>query len=423
MTYDIVIIGTGLAGLSAALAAVKHNKKVLIIAKGFGNLYSSSGYIDFLGYYPFKSKEPIVNPKMKLEELQVTCPGHPYSLIGLEFIEAAFYEFLCTSKKMGLPYTGTLNQNILMPSAAGVLIPTCLYPETAHKEITKARKIHVVGIKEMPDFYPAYAAGNLKMQLNCPINFTWVTLGININRELNSYDIALAIKKNDIKMQLIKQLKNSVTKGSLIVIPAIFSLNDSQNIIKFIEDELECNLLEFPTLPPSVMGYRLAESLTNYLKGNGVEFIIGNPVSQVKYDADVCKGVAVITGGGRLKEIKGENFILATGGILGEGLLVHPGTVKETVFGLPVSYTANNIISENFFDKNVPSFFQLGVKTNKKLQPVKPDTEEVLYKNIFVAGSTLAGYDPFIEKSGNGVALASGYKAGLMAVERGDNNV
>ncbi|KJS81680.1 MAG: hypothetical protein JM58_16545 [Peptococcaceae bacterium BICA1-8] len=56
---------------------------------------------------------------------------------------------------------------------------------------------------------------------------------------------------------------------------------------------------------------------------------------------------------------------------------------------------------------------------NGHLQPVNPQTQEVILTNVFVAGATLAGYDPFVEKSGNGVALASGYKAGALAAKGG----
>ncbi|MFZ5752863.1 MAG: FAD-binding protein, partial [Bacillota bacterium] len=45
--YDVIVIGAGLAGLMAAAAAAELNKKVLVVAKGRGNLYSASGYIDF----------------------------------------------------------------------------------------------------------------------------------------------------------------------------------------------------------------------------------------------------------------------------------------------------------------------------------------------------------------------------------------
>jgi len=54
------------------------------------------------------------------------------------------------------------------------------------------------------------------------------------------------------------------------------------------------------------------------------------------------------------------------------------------------------------------------VKVDNKLRPVD-DAGNVLLENVFVAGKTLAGYDYCSEKSGNGVALATAYRAGLKA--------
>ncbi len=49
------------------------------------------------------------------------------------------------------------------------------------------------------------------------------------------------------------------------------------------------------------------------------------------------------------------------------------------------------------------------------MRPVGPDNK-VLINNVFAAGKILAGYDFCFEKSGNGVALVTGYKAGMSGV-------
>ena len=421
MIYDVVIIGTGLAGMSCALAAVQNNKKAVIAAKGLGNFYSASGYIDLLGYYPASSKEPVRNPRNSLGELIENQPHHPYSIIGEEAIDQAFSAFLQITMEMGLPYTGSMERNVLMPSAAGALVPTSLYPKTADKKIEEAQEIVVVGIREMADFYSDYAAQNLKNQLDCIIKPIWVSLGLNIERELNSYDIALALEKIEIRNRLVSQIKKAVSKNSLVIIPAVLGVNKWQEVITDIEEGVGCGILEFPTLPPSVMGYRLAENLKNYLELKGVDFIIGHAVTHAKFNGPKCESIGITTGSGRIKSIKGKSFVLATGGILSEGLLVYPEKIIESVFELPVA-AQNQTIHEDFFDMNEASISHAGVVTNNQLKPLDPTTGNIIYDNIYVAGATLAGYDPFVEKSGNGVALASGYKAGLMAVAGSDVN-
>lgn len=60
------------------------------------------------------------------------------------------------------------------------------------------------------------------------------------------------------------------------------------------------------------------------------------------------------------------------------------------------------------------SIFKAGVRANKLMQPLAVDGG-VLLENVFCAGRILAGYDPFIEGSGAGVAIATGYRAAVEA--------
>lgn len=416
MTYDVVVIGAGLAGFSAALVAVEKGQKTIIVARGMGNLYSASGYIDFLGYYPTTSSRPVLNPKEALEKIIAEKPDHPYTKVGKENIVQAFKGFIEAGDAMGLPYAGFLDTNLLMPTAAGALVPTTLFPQSAGKDVVNAKEIVVVGIKELVDFYPAYVAENLEKQLGRKVKWVWVSLGLEPTRELNSYDLALALEKPEIRGRLIKELKEKGISKELVLIPAVLGVSRWREVIQDLEGQLQCEVMEIPTLPPSVMGYRLAESFKIYLKKKGVEFIIGHPVVSAQCKDGKCTEIGISTVNNRLKRIKGSNFCLATGGILGEGLKVLPGNIKEEVYDLPVKI-AKAPASDEFFGLEEQDLAQAGILVNENLQPMNPKNREIILSNVFVAGATLAGYDPFLEKSGNGVALATGFKAGLLAAK------
>ena len=47
--YDVVVIGLGLAGLIAGLAATSRGARTLLVGKGYGTLRFRSGTIDVLG--------------------------------------------------------------------------------------------------------------------------------------------------------------------------------------------------------------------------------------------------------------------------------------------------------------------------------------------------------------------------------------
>jgi len=419
MVYDAVIIGAGLSGYSSALKIAAEGKKAIILARGMGNLYSSSGYIDILGYYPTTSRSPVSSPEKALEKLIAEKPEHPYSITGIETVKEALELFLETMKKAGLPYGGSIDTNILMPTATGSFVPATFYPETSDKNLAEFEHITVCGIEEMMDFFPSYVASGLEKELKKKINFSNIKLGIDIQRELNSYDIALFFEKKEIQKKFIEQIKTLVTPGNLILCPAVLGVKSHREIIKHLEIETECKFLEIPTLPPSLMGYRLAEGLRSYLKKIGVEMITGYPVDYVKTEGNTCKEAGIATAGGKIKKITCKSYILATGGILGEGLQVYPDKIREAVFDLPVTMPEPSHYKD-FFDLRENPLSCAGVRVNKDLNPVD-FKGNVILKNVFVAGATLGGYDPFLEKSGNGVALATGYKAALEALKAGED--
>ena len=58
--------------------------------------------------------------------------------------------------------------------------------------------------------------------------------------------------------------------------------------------------------------------------------------------------------------------------------------------------------------------FSVGVQTNRSLQPVG-EQGEIVYENLWAAGSILAGSNPAVDHSGMGTAIATGTLAGRLA--------
>ena len=72
---DVVVIGLGPAGLSAALRLAESGRRVLLVAKGEGGFQLSQGTIDVFGYAP----QPVTDPLAAIGEL---TNGHPYAQLG-----------------------------------------------------------------------------------------------------------------------------------------------------------------------------------------------------------------------------------------------------------------------------------------------------------------------------------------------------
>ena len=69
---DVVVIGLGPAGLSAALKLVESGRSVILAAKGEGGFQLSQGTVDVLGYSPGR----VANPLAAIGELPA---GQPYA--------------------------------------------------------------------------------------------------------------------------------------------------------------------------------------------------------------------------------------------------------------------------------------------------------------------------------------------------------
>ena len=88
---------------------------------------------------------------------------------------------------------------------------------------------------------------------------------------------------------------------------------------------------------------------------------------------------------------------------------------REMIFDLPVWFVPGeeNWSNEQLFSDKPQGFAKTGIRTDESLRPVD-DSGKVVFDNVYVIGRNLGGYDFCFEHSGNGVALASAYKAVMM---------
>ena len=78
--HDVIVVGTGLAGLTAAVRLAESGARVLVVAKGIGATHLSAGTIDVLGYAP----ERVERPGEALAALVAERPDHPYAHVGAD---------------------------------------------------------------------------------------------------------------------------------------------------------------------------------------------------------------------------------------------------------------------------------------------------------------------------------------------------
>src|SRR5687767_9153905 len=112
---DLLVIGAGLAGLTAAIYAAKAGLSVRVITKGMSALHWSAGSIDLLGYLP--DNTPVDAPFTALNQLG---EDHPLRRVGAETMRQALGDLQSWLAAQGLAYAGSESgANLWLPSAVG----------------------------------------------------------------------------------------------------------------------------------------------------------------------------------------------------------------------------------------------------------------------------------------------------------------
>jgi glycerol-3-phosphate dehydrogenase subunit B len=410
---DLLVIGAGLAGLTAALAAAEAGLRTAIVARGLGALHWSAGTLDLLGYLP-DDEQPIAQPLAALARLPAQ---HPYRLLGQDAVAAAMAGLAERLGQAGLPYGGAGDQaNLLLPSPAGAMRPVYLAPAAQLAgRLDDPTPLLIAGFQGFRDFYPSIVAHHLCRQGVAARAVYLPSELLSDRRDANSVVLAQEMESARRQDALANALRQVVAPGERVGLPALLGLDRHMESRQRLQEAVGAPIFELPTLPPSVAGIRLHRTLVGLLARYRV------PV-QTNMRA-VGFGVESGSGGNRLAWVETESsarplrhragaFLLATGGILGGGFQSDPaGRVWETVFELPLSVPQGRggWFHGEFLDRRGHPVFQGGVVVDESLRPLRDGGPA--YTNLYAAGGVLAHADPIRERSLEGIAIATGQAA------------
>lgn len=411
---DVIVIGAGLAGLTAAAAVSLQGHSVTLLAKGAGTLAFGGGTIDVLGCYDGRG---LRSPNLGFEVLPA---HHPYTIAGKQAVIEAmfFFQKLCT--EAGYPLEGSLESNVWVPTVAGTFKPSCLVPKTMNAaDLAKAEHIQLAAFAGLKDFYPSMIMKGLqRVALYAGKEYHTVPVETYLapGRDITVLDIARWMNTMAGQNNFVSQVKEQIVPGSYLLVPPVLGTEPNYDIWQHLQERLNCRIIEMAAPPPGITGMRLRTLLLRLLKKRKVTHIEQAHVSQAEVQSGCCRSVTT-KHFGREQTYEGDAFILATGGFLGGGLVAEPLTVKEAIFGLPVAsmLAVEQAAGDGLL--NAGPVFQSGVNVDGKMRPLDLHGNLVL-ENVHLAGNILAGYDYCAEKSGNGVAVVTAYQAAMAAVGR-----
>ncbi len=411
---DIVVVGSGLAGMTAALVAAQNGKKVTLITHGVGSLAISSGCIDVLGYVDGSA---VTDPFEAIDRLP---DAHPYRLIGKDDVRSSLEWLGGLCRKNGLTMQKSEEGNRRLVTVMGTFKPSYLVPDSFCAEaLEDVHRIAVVTVEDMKDVHPGLIIDQIKRYPGmAKKEFIGVSLPNPIqqaHRNVTPLDIARFVETPEGLQWLKDALAPYAKLYPLLLLPPICGMKHGQQIWNQLCTALNTRIVEMLSIPPGVAGLRLREILKKALNAAGVYVVENAEVVRAEVEEGDCKALSTVSTGGE-NRWEADSFIIATGGLLSGGIGTAPGKAWESIFSLPIDMPADTEewSSPDIFGSSL--FASMGVKVNGDLKPVDPEGNVIL-NNVRFAGRILGGYDFAAEKSGHGVALATGWHAGTVAAK------
>jgi glycerol-3-phosphate dehydrogenase subunit B len=418
---DVVVIGAGLAGLVAAARLAESGASVTLVAKGHASTHWASGAIDVAA--PVGASTPAEGVR------QLARDGHPYALLAQD-VGPAVEWLLALLASEGLPLAGGLEAPIRrVPTAIGGTRRVAIVPEAQAGALapwSPDEVLVVAGPARFKDFWPVAIADSLERPSVWagsagPSRARGVAVAVPDlagRRNLNALHLAArfddpATRRDDIER--LAEAIASVARGrrGRVALPAMAGIHDHAAAWAELRAGLPLEPFEVPLVPPSVPGLRLYAALRAHIRSLGGRVQVGEAVARVRTEGDHVTAVE-LEAAARTHLIRTGALVLATGGLAGGGLVAHgDGSIVEPLLGLAVEAPKrDDWLRRDGLDPAGHPIEAAGIQTDDALRPVGRDGRPAL-TNVRVAGALLAGQRALLERCGDGVAVASGWRAAM----------
>ena len=273
----VLVVGGGIAGYCAALAARRDGAEVTVVAKAPGATALYAGGMEVVD---------------DLDAILAHEPHHPITRLGLDSVrlaselDTAIHTLQLALEKDGLKFEGTWRARGLYSDIHGLARPANLVPATVSSGELRAligRRVAVVGVREVGDYDAESTAQALK-ELH----------GIEaVPEEVSIADLPLASSLTDLYGRRAPQLAHS--RATAIAYPPGFT-------------NLPHGGFEMLSAPPSPHGWRLQQAIALGMQRADV----------MSFESARGRITSALAGD---RTIRADAFVLATGMHIGGGLL------------------------------------------------------------------------------------------------------
>ncbi|CAM3620249.1 glycerol-3-phosphate dehydrogenase subunit GlpB [Parendozoicomonas haliclonae] len=429
MRHECLVIGGGLAGLTAGIRCAEAGLKVAVVTSGESGLSFASGAIDVLGYQPSDSSQPIRFPFEGISELVANHPEHPYAFVGRDGVAEAMDWFQGQLAEGGLKTFTSYSEesNQWRVTATGALRPTWLMqsgPDCLPWIPAKMKRVVFANISGFLDFMPELAAQGLKRHpsfRNVQVDSLTIDLplvnGLGATADtMRAPQLCRALGSRDFDI-IASTLIEKVQDASLVVLPACLDSTLETVHLNDLRRRTGLNIVDAATLPPSLPGMHIHQALRHRFAALG-GFLI--PATEIRHALVKDGRVLSVSNGEDL--LSADHFILASGSFFSKGLHVNPDLnasepftqpllVREPIFDLDLTMPTTSpaeFSDRKFLSRKGHGFIRTGVKLNADGQP---EVKGKALHNLHVAGTILGGCDPVQECSAGGVSISTAWRA------------
>src|SRR5919201_1346529 len=422
MRADIAVVGSGLAALIASRTLQEAARHPVLIWPGLSSLYFTYATIDVLGYANPETVQPIEDPEAAVAELIAANPDHPYARAGLDALRQGTTLLLRWLRDAGFSWQGSLDHNLLLPTATGTPKPSCLVPKsTVAGDLGRKDPIVFCGFIGYEDFVPELAASNLSRSWadgDGSVRAMRVAVPrYEPGRLFTSVDLARSFENDGFRREIVNRIHEQKAidgTGARLGMPAVLGLTHDSEVHARFEAELGHPVFEIPTLPPSVLALRLFDRLRKHLQEHGVEIIWAAPAHDATVSDGQCRRI-MLKAAGREQPVEARSYVFALEDTVDGAMRAGVHTIQDPFFHqmLEQSKVPTDRTDESLFKRQPVA--RVGYPVNDRLQPLD-ESGTPLAQNVFIAGGAIAGHDPAGTKSRGGLAIATGHRAAQEAM-------
>ncbi|WP_267639823.1 glycerol-3-phosphate dehydrogenase subunit GlpB [Haloarchaeobius amylolyticus] len=407
---DVLVVGGGLAGSTAALAAAKTGADVRLVSAKESTMRQASGLADCLGYAGGDG-DLLADPFEGLDSLP---EEHPYTIAGEEAIREGFALF---DEVTGDAYRGSEDdRNVLVPTTQGTVKPTFRYPQSMAAGLAgDGRATLLVSFEADPDFDAPLAARQLDETVPGDVTGVEISFPVDLRDDVKPTRLArLLAEDGGVRGDLARTVEPHLEDAGAdrVGFPAVLGEHPGP-VVDSLSKALGVPVFEVPTGPPSLPGMRLRDTMRSALRDAGVAVTTGCPMVGFEAEDGRIDVLEMDRNGAAIPHYP-DQVVLATGGLVGRGIETDRESVREPLFGLHVPHPEDRYdwSAEAAFGDH--AFARFGVRIDEDGRPLDADGA-VAYENLRAAGSVVGGADFAMELSGSGISLATGWLAGTRA--------